>query len=469
MTEIKNVLLINPLENYPTRRVDMYPSGALVLMGTMLNELGHNVKIVHMASDKVGMPELKDIVISFEPAIVGITMNTFQTKYARRISDVVKGVDKNILVVVGGPHPSALKLKIFDDFPCVDVAVIGEGEYTFLEIVGGRDLEEIKGICFGKKINEARERAKDLNHIPLPNLDLVGFNGDKFPGANPVGAHPSMYIMASRGCPYQCTFCNKSIWGSTTVFREPESIVREIQWLHEQYGVKEVFFQDDTFNLNRKWAERILNLIIENKLNKDIIYKTPFRANQKLVDEDLLRLAKEAGFWLIFYGVESGNQEMLDRMRKGLRVRELKRAFELTHKAGLKTIASFIIGLPGENIKTATDTFKLWRELKPYVTGYSPAIPFPDTEFEREVVKKGHLLVNSYDEYSSNKFIVRTDELTRNDLENLGNKLFNKMEKRRLLSSILNPGYLLRTIVDSHENPKSIIRRMKNIRRLLER
>lgn len=100
-------------------------------------------------------------------------------------------------------------------------------------------------------------------------------------------------------------------------------------------------------------------------MNKGIIYKTSFRANKKLVDKELLQLAKEAGFWLIFYGVESGNQEMLNRMRKGLTITEIKRAFELTHSVGLKTIGSFIIGLPGENKKTIKDTFNLWKQLNP--------------------------------------------------------------------------------------------------------
>lgn len=194
-------------------------------------------------------------------------------------------------------------------------------------------------------------------------------------------------------------------------------VIEEIKWLHEKYGVKEIFFQDDTFNLNRVWAEKILNLIIENGLNKGIIYKTPFRANEKLVDEGLLRLAKRAGFWLIFYGVENGNQGMLDGMRKGLTIGEIKRAFKLTHKVGLKTTASFIIGMPSETKETISDSISLRKELNPYDGGFSPAIPLPATEFERIVKQKKHLLVQDYDKYSPMRFIVRTDSLTKQELE----------------------------------------------------
>lgn len=457
MAKIKNILLINPRENDSTRKYDMYPSGALILMGTMAHNLGHRVRIIHQLTDAVELIELENIISRFGPDIVGITMNTFQTMSARKISEIVKKTDKNILVVAGGPHPSALKLRIFHDFPCVDVAVIGEGEGAFLEIIEGKDLTKIQGICYDKKVNAPRPRAENLDYIPLPNLDLVNFSRNKFTGAEPVGAYPTMHIMASRGCPFQCIFCNKSVWGNTVRFRKPELILEEIKWLHEKYGVREIFFQDDTFNLNREWAEQVLNLIIEHGLNKNIIYKTPFRANEKLVDKKLLELAKKAGFWLIFYGVESGNQEMLDNMKKGITVKEIKRAFELTHTAGLKTIAAFIIGLPGETKETIGDTFNLQRELNPYHTGTSPAIPFPGTEFEGIVIKKGHLLTADYDKYSLDTFFVRTDALAKEDLEYYRADIPGKM---RL-------SYLKEVLLDSFRNPKSIVRRGKNFFRLL--
>lgn len=452
----KKVLLICPAQNYRAK-CEMYPSGALVLIGTMLHNLRHDVRIVHMEADRLGLAELTGVVSGFEPDIVGITINTFQTKSAKEISRCIKEVNRKIFVVVGGPHPSALKTKIFNDFPYVDIAVIGEGEHTFIEIVEGKNLEEIKGICHDHKINEPRPLAKNLNYIPLPNLDLVGFNEDKFVGAHPVGARPTMYIMASRGCPFQCTFCNKSVWGNTVRLRKPELIIEEIKWLHEKYGIKEIFFQDDTFNLNREWAEKVFTLIIDNRLNKNIIYKTPFRANERLVDKELLELAKEAGFWLIFYGVESGNQEMLNRMKKGLTIQELKRAFELTHSVGLKTIGSFIIGMPGENRETIKDTFSLLKELKPYVAGCSVTTPFSDTEFEKTVVEKGHLLERNYDHYRYGKCVVRTDELTKEDLEYYALKSAHIAKTTQLR----DPEYFKKLIIDCFRNPAKIVRWLK--------
>jgi radical SAM superfamily enzyme YgiQ (UPF0313 family) len=469
MDKIKNILLINPLENL-TKQCESYPSGALILLGTMAQNLGYNIKIVHMGADKVGSAKLKNIILTLKPDIVGITMNTFQTKSTKEITKIIKEVNKNILVVIGGPHPSALTLRIFDYFPDVDVVIVGEGEHTFLEIIEGKDLEKIKGICYKDKmnkiqINEPRPIAENLDYIPLPNLDLVDFNENKFSGVEPIGALPSMYIMASRGCPFQCIYCNKSIWGCRTRFRKPELIIEEIKWLHDKYGVREIFFQDDTFNLNKKWAKRIFNLIIDNSLNKDIIYKTPFRANEQLVDKELLELAKRAGFRYIFYGVESGNQGILNGMKKALTVREIKRAFELTHSVGLKTIASFIIGLPGETKKTIRDTINLWKELNPYIAGCSFATPLPATELERILIEKGHLLDNNYDHYGLGVCVVRTDELSKENLEYYGMKIKNKIDimdiKRKLSHITTNREYFKKKITTIFKNPRSIMRRFR--------
>ncbi|MFA6431796.1 MAG: radical SAM protein [Candidatus Margulisiibacteriota bacterium] len=424
----KKILLINPLSNDLSDRYEIYPSGALILIGTILNDRGYNVKIIHMLADRVGMADINKLITDFQPAVVGITMNTFQTKSAREISRSVKQLDENIVTIVGGPHPSALKLRILEEFPDVDIVVVGEGEEAFLEVVENKKLNEIKGIGFRiygeKRLNEPRPLA-NIDDLPLPNLDLIDLS--RFKGAEPVGAYPTMFIMASRGCPFQCVYCNKSVFGNSVRFRDPKSIIKEIKWLHEKYGVKEIFFQDDTFNLDRKWCEEILDLIIINGLNKRIIFKAPFRANHNLVDEKLLNLVKKAGFRTIFYGVESGNQQMLDNMKKGLNLKEIKRAFALTHKAGLMTIGAFIIGLPGENRKTVEDTFNFWKELRPYHCGLSPAIPLPGTEFEEVVIKKGQLLADSYDDYSPSKFLVRTDELTKNELETLYKKTLARM------------------------------------------
>ena len=415
------ILLICPQENIP-RSSEGYPSGALLLLGSMLHERGHEVAIVQMISDRTDNAGIEQRVRAFGPDIVGITMNTYQTRSAREVSRAVKKVSKQILVVTGGPHPSALKLETLRQFPDIDVVVCGEGEETFMEIADGRPLAEIQGICYGDTMNPTRPFIQDFDYIPRPNLDLVGgIEGMKrFHGPYPNGAMPSMFIMASRGCFGRCKFCNTPVfWGSRVRTRKPEAVVSEIEWLHRMYGIREIYFQDDTFNANKQWAETVLNLIVTKGLNKNISYRLCFRVNKTLIDKELLRLAKRANVWLIFYGTENGNQEMLKAMGKNVSIEETERAFRLTHEAGIKTITSFLIGNVGETRKTVYDSIALAKRLKPYVVGFSLAIPFPGTTLREELIDKGHLLEQNYDLYGAESCVIRTDDLTPNDLVKL--------------------------------------------------
>jgi len=466
----KNILFINPRENQRTYP-EPYPSGAFVLMGTMAHNLGHNVKIVHMGVDKVEANDIAKAVKEFKPDIIGISINTFQTRDAKEIIKIIKETNQNTLLTVGGPHVSGMGTRIFNDFPNIDIAIFGEGEHTFLEIVAGKGLSKIKGLAYKDgeevRINTPRLPAMNLDYIPLPNLDLVSFSKERFRGIDPVIALPSMYIMASRGCPFQCIYCNKSVWGFKTRFRKPELIIRELEWLRDRYGVKEIFFQDDTLNLSRKWITKLLNLIIQHGLNKDMAYKVDLRANKHLIDRELLKLLKKANVQYIFYGVESGNQEMLNRMKKGLTIEELKRAFSLTHSVGIKTIASFIIGLPGETEETINDTIKLSKELSPFAAGFVLATPLPGTEFEKILLEKGHLLDRDYDHYSFGYGVVRTDKLTKEQLEYHRMRITNRKEfkilKKNLRHPITNKSYFINKIKNILRSPKSLIRRLKTI------
>lgn len=392
----------------------MYPSGALLLIGTMCKEKGHNVKIFDGTIDK---DILLKVLFQFKPDVVGITVNTFQTKHTNIYLDIIKSIKKDILTIIGGPHPSAIGLQSLTDFPLVDIAVMGEGEFTFLDIVNDKPLTEIQGICYDNKRNIDRPYTTNLNHIPLTDLSLVDAN--LYSGMS--DGSKSMFIMASRGCPFGCIYCNKSVFGTHVRFREPLAIIQEIKWLHNQYGINHIYFQDDTFNLNRKWTDDILTLIINNGLNENISYMAPFRADERLLDVKLLKLAKKANFKTIFYGVESGNQEMLDRMHKGLKIEEIKRAFKLTHIEGIQTVAAFIFGLPGENTDTIKDTINLWRTIKPTFSGFTLATPFPNTKFEHEIKESGNLLNSNYNEYRCGGSYVRTAELTRHELKYYSN------------------------------------------------
>jgi len=377
------------------------PSIALLILGTLAKKRGHKVKILHLSIDT---QDIRQEINLFCPDIVGITCNTFQVKSAREIAKRARGFGSK--VVVGGPHASA-----WDGY--ADTVVIGEGENRWLQILG----EE--------------PSIKSINDI---EIDYTLVDLTRFCGIMPVGAVPSMCMMTSRGCPFHCKFCNTPVfWGKEVKYRDPQLILEEVTLLHNKYGANEIFFQDDTFNLNHGWASEIFEGIIKKGLNNEMLFRICCRVNEKLITKEFLELASKAGVWNIFYGVESGSQEMLDRMNKGQTIAEIKRAFTMTHNAHIQTQASFIIGMPGESQRTLMETANLIGNLGGTQYGWVRACPFPNTEFRKEVIEKKHIKDIDYGEYGYGKSLVRTDEISFKELESFAGFKYDKEQMQFMI------------------------------------
>ncbi len=419
---MKNILLVSPSRNYPMGN-EMYPSGALLLLGTMLRKQGHNVKVVHMVADKVDRASFRGILRQMQPDIVGFTVSTYQAAMTRLLSQDVRAYNQEVIIVAGGSHPSALRENFLREFPDIHVSVYGEGELALADIARGAPFSNIRGIHFrhrwGGNVHTNRPAqllsVDALDALPLPDKSLIDFK--RYSGLFPVGRRPCMFVMSSRGCPYQCSFCSKSVYGNTLRLRSPEGIMEEVELLYRDWGVREIHFGDDTFNANREWASELLDLVIKRGFHKKLVFRVALRVDEKILDMELLRHLKAAGVWFIYYGVENGDQDMLDRMHKGITVAEVERAFKLTHSIGLKTEAFFIIGLPGETRETIQASRDLYKRLKPFWGGFSRALPFPGTSFTAEAERDGHLLSKDYDTFGPGTMAVRTDALTAAELE----------------------------------------------------
>lgn len=431
-----NILFINPNTQYIGRRLTVFPPMGILYISSMLIKSGYDVRVVDADTDNLSFSDIQGVVSEYRPKIIGITMNTLQSRAAFEIAEKLKKLNE-LKIVVGGPHPSALKGEILKRCEAIDAVVFGEGEKTFLELTKAieddRGLETVQGVCFREdneiRTNDAREPISNLDELPFPALHLLN-PIHRYPGAYPVGARPTIQVMASRGCPFQCTFCSNPVWEKKIRLRSPESILSEVKWLRENFKVREVFFQDDTFNIDREWFKAICNGLIETGLNKKIIFKSPFRANERLVDSDLLKLAKKAGFWMIFYGVESGNQKVLDTIKKNLRLEELERAFRLTKKAGIKTYASFMVGNPGDNRDTVQDTINFAKKIDPDYYGFAIAMPYPGSEFYL-IAKESGWLKEDVNNYDINNYILNTPNFGPGEVEELVRHAYESLEGYR--------------------------------------
>jgi len=417
---MSKVVLVSPR----IKEREMFPSGAILLLGTILRKAGHTVEAIHETEDYKNREDLILRIISTKPDVVGVTVTTFNCKSARELCRQIKEKSPAITVACGGPHTSALGKDGIAYPPEADIWVVGEGDKIILDIADGN----IKGgIHFPDQL-------RSLDDTPMLDLTLTDIR--KFSGTYPQTRFPSMFIMGSRGCPFSCTFCSRAVFNRIPRYRKPEALAEEAEKLITDFGVREIFFHDDTFNMRLEWVYSLLYLLRKKNLHKKVLFRTPCRVDKKLVTEDLLEEMKATNFWLIFFGVENGNPEMLKSMKKGITVDEIKRAFSLCHKVGIKTEASFIIGMPNETLKTIRDSEKLWRDIKPYWCSFSRAIPFPATEFYGIVKEKGHLLTQNFEDYQLNMTLVRTDELDKDTLEREAQRL-NKLAMRQKAMNLL--------------------------------
>ena len=401
------ILLVNPKSKLPidTR---MSPSLGLAYLAAVTEQRGHEVR-VH--DGDVEDAPLAAILSRFAPQIVGITANTTQITAAWRDAELVKSVS-DAAVVLGGPHPTSLPEESAAK-PWVDAVVRSEGEATWLELLdywasdpAGNPPGSIAGITFQREdgtVVSTPDRppipAGELDTMPFPAWHL--FKLDRYTNLQPTVDQVegrSMPILTSRGCPYRCTYCSQ-IGPRRWRARSVESVVAEWRWLVREQGAAEIGVLDDSFNIDRQRVLDICQRLVEEGLDKvPWIMINGIRAN--LADEEVLGAMVRAGCIRTAFGVESGNQAILDSVvDKHLTLDQVRAAFRAAQRVGMETIGFFIVGLPGETEATMDDTIRFACELDPVVANFSIATPFPGTEMYEMVKAQGQILADTWDDF----------------------------------------------------------------------
>lgn len=390
-----NVSLVSP----PTTVFDRYPKDHPLRRGFQVTEplgLGYlasniqdlsGVKIVDCIAENLSSDECVSRVK--ESDLIGISVVDNNAEISKRLAQKIKEVNPNAIIVFGGIHPSLYPDEVLSNKD-VDIVVIGEGEHTLREIVSNVPLEKVSGIVFrkdGKLVKtEPRplERNLDIFHFPARYLIPM----EKY--------HPFLYLknpvhslISSRGCPFTCIYCCRDISGQTYRVRSVEKVIEEIKYLvsGRAWRSREIDFQDPLFGLNEKWLRAFCNAMIREKI--DVVWSALTRVN--VVNEDLLRLMKRAGCWMLYYGIEAGTQHLLDNIKKRTTLDMVKKSVELTSRVGIKTWGSFMFALPGETPESASETLRFAKSLPLDFASFHLTTPFKGTELEKEHWKWGRM------------------------------------------------------------------------------
>ncbi len=460
------VLLIDP----PTytygnfhRIIDNVISLGLGYIAGVSVERGDDVRVLDLSAEPMTDAELVGFVKKFRPDIIGISVTVQTISAARTISMLCKNASENAKIIIGGPHPSQYPEDTLEGIPEADFIVVGEGEKTYgsllTAIKSKGNLADVEGIMYrsGNDIIRTGPREYIKNLDDVPQIPYYLFPMEKYKSIIKYSRrHPkhTYSLITSRGCPFQCTFCQKPVFGSKYRMHSAERVIRDIETLVQAYGAKEIVFYDDTFSLDRNRILRICDLILEKGIN--INWTAITRVD--LIDFQILKKMKKSGCWQLIFGLESGNQVLLDRIKKGFTLKDVKIKLGMCKDLGICTQGFLIIGLPGETVEMSRKTINYAIELDLDYANFLVALPYKGTEMYETCKKYGKLRDTpgweNYDFLNFSNPIFINDNMTSDELIKVYKEAWKKF--------YLRPSYIwkqfkrMRTLEDIKRNTNAL-------------
>lgn len=410
------------------------PSIGIAYIASVLRNNGFGVKVIDAYVSGLTLADIMDVIDEYAPDVIGISALTPSAEVVYEISRNIRIKFPHVRIVMGNMHASLFSEEILiNDY--ADFVVHREGEFTMLELLRALENkckpEDVGGISFKRNgvvvNNPLMMHIEDLDSLPFPAWDLFPMNKySTDPRTEVKRGTGEMQILATRGCPNQCTFCSSRTersLGSKYRMRSPKSVVDEMVYMHEKYG-REVFaFMDLAFPLVRRHAIGLCNEITGRGLDKKLKWVAECRV--KPLDEELLVLMKRAGCARLCFGIESGNDNILKLLKKNFTTDDVRRAVEMTRKAGIDVDGMFMIGLPGETEETINNTINFAVELDVRFAIFNLFVPYPGCELWDTLNSQGKIHFSrwsdftSYPTYSGGVPVYVPDDLSKEKLMEL--------------------------------------------------
>ncbi len=414
----------------------------------------HDVRLVDCIKDNLTIDKFMTLLKEYNPAILGLQCYTFDLPFIRQALKAAKAFNRDIVTVIGGPHSSALPeatLKLEKD---LDFLFVGEAERGFPQLVnkleelyrgglnlpcnglteaGTKDFSGISGLGYRDssviRINPNIIQ-EDLDGLGLPAWDLIK------PQEYPESQHGAFFkqfpiapVMVTRGCPYPCTFCAGSLVSGKKIRRRSiDNVLGELKMLNKDFGIREFHIIDDNFTMDREYVKDFLRRL--KALNLGMTWAVPNGVRMDALDDELLALMKETGLYMISLGIESGSDEVLTAMRKGITVAKIRECVNRIDKAGIDIAGFFILGFPGETVETIRQTIDFAAELPLKRANFFTYLPFPGTESYAKLLASGELKDVDWERFYFTNAAYVPPGITRRELKSLHRLAFAKFYLR---------------------------------------
>ena len=397
---MSNIILVKP----PLSKEEIYgemsdvgaydPPLGLAYLAANLKKNKIGVEIVDADAMRLSFDDVANFIAEKTPRYVGITAVTLDIYSAAQLAHKIKQRIKNITIILGGVHLTAVPRETMEKFTQFDIGIIGEGETTLLEVIQAlnekRDLNKIDGLVYRANgeiaFTQPRKMNYSLDSYPPPAWDSIPGFPQNYP-VPPYSMHnsPSCSLVTSRGCGRRCTFCFQGTMGRTLRFHGAEYVLDIIKQLYYRYGIRDLRIVDDQFLAHRKRTEKICTMLIKENLN--LTFSCLARIDT--IDPQLLHLLKEAGCRQINFGIESGSQQILDLIKKDTKLEEIVQAVRWTKKEGIRTLGYFMLGLPTETESTIKESIAFAKKLLLDDISIFLLTPFPGTELHHSAHQYG--------------------------------------------------------------------------------
>lgn len=419
------------------------PPNDLGYIASMLRQIGVTPFIADYPAEKKLWSHFEDDLKTIQPNFLIMSITTPTIEDDMKAFSIAKTLNSEIFTIAKGAHfytcnREDLKKAIYE---VMDVAIVGEAETVINNLIhtkkNGADLSNVRGILWRNNLNQIVQTGQepfltDLDKIPFPARDLM----KNHLYVRPDTGEPQATIQTSRGCPSQCIFClSPLISGMKLRERSVGNIIAELEECVNEYGIRNFFFRADTFTMNKKSVIELCKEIISRKL--DIAWVANSRVNT--IDEERLAWMKKSGCWLVAFGIESGNDEIQKRIKKGTTRTQAREAVNLCRKLGIKTYGFYLIGFPWETKEMIMDTLQLAKELRCDFSEIHIAIPYEGTEFYKIAQDLGILTEKAVGHNYFSNPAIGTLHVSKEELI--------QMRKKALRSLYLSPRYIGRTLV----------------------